>query len=393
MSTPATPAPRNVVLLDVADLLAPGQPLPFNVLDATGRLLLATGQVIADGRQLDALFERGASVSEDEVQTVRAERASVEAQQRLAAIREPTHFDRWERHLWALDSLLRALGRDVGQAAQVHAVLDRHLALVDHHPDAALYLCVRQDDRRFALYGLAHALHTATVVQLSARVLGWPADQVRLAVGAALTMNASIVELQARLAEQTEAPTRRQLDEIRQHPLDAVALLKASGVTDATWLQAVAQHHEQVGGGGYPQRVALPGEIPRLLRAADVLLAKISPRAARAPMLPQLAARQLFQEESGSPLAAALIKAVGIYPPGDFVRLRNGELAVVSRRATGQQAAQAVALVDTKGRPVSESPQRDTAQADFAIASPISDRRGLPRVLPEQVYGLLPPID
>ena len=46
-----------------------------------------------------------------------------------------------------------------------------------------------------------------------------------------------------------------------------------------------------------------------------------------------MAARQLFQEEQGGALAGALIKAVGVYPPGDLVRLKNGDIGVVQALA------------------------------------------------------------
>lgn len=384
---------RRLPLPEVTDLVAIGEPLPFKVLDAMGRMLLAAGQVIASQRQLEALFERGATVEYADAEAVRQARALAAGTStaRPVVTRAETLFDRWEQHLWALDSLLRSLGRDAGQCAAIEALGDAHIALVDRDADVALFLCVRQDDRRFALYAVAHALHTATVVLLSARLLGWPAASQRAIVCAALTMNAAIVELQARLAEQTDPLTRRQQDEIRAHPQASLALLRASGVTDGEWLAAVEDHHEQTGGGGYPRRLVQVGETARLLRAADVFMAKISPRAARKPMLPQLAARQLFQDDSGSPLAAALIKAVGVYPPGDFARLRNGEVAVVIRRATPTSAVQAVGVVDARGKPLLQAPRRDVGQAEFAITGPVPERDGLPRVLPEQLYGLLPP--
>lgn len=386
-------AQRRQPLLEVSDLIAAGVPLPFQVLDAQGRLLLAAGQTIAGARQLDALFERGACVVWADAEAVRQARAQAAAAgaPRLAAKRDPTLFDGWEQHLWALDTLLRTLGRDPAQRAAIEARADLHTALVDRHPDAALFLCVRQDDRRFALYGLAHALHTATVVQLTARVYGLPPERVRTLVRAALTMNASIVELQARMAEQTDPPGKRQMDEIRAHPLASAQQLRDGGIIDAEWLALVEHHHEQTGGGGYPRGLEQVDDLARLLRAADVFMAKISPRALRAPLLPQMAARQLFQEEAGSPLAAALIKAVGVYPPGDFVRLRNGDIAVVTHRATAGAAVQAVAVLDARGKPVTQAPQRDTAVADHAVVGPVTERAGLPRVLPEQVYGLLPP--
>jgi HD-GYP domain-containing protein (c-di-GMP phosphodiesterase class II) len=385
---------RRLPLPEVSDLIQPGVPLPFKVLDAQGRMLLAAGQVIANARQLDALLERGACVEYLEAEAVRRSRAAAGAAVASTVVanrRERNLFDRWEESLWALDTLLRSLGRDAAQAAAIEAFADDFVQLVEREPEVALFLCVRQDDRRFALYSLTHALHSATAVLLSARLMGWPDAQVQCAVRAALTMNAAIVELQARMAEQPDPPSKKQLDEIRAHPKRSAQLLRDSGVVDAAWLQAVEEHHEQPGGGGYPQGCKASDEVARLVRAADVFMAKISPRALRAPMLPQLAARQLFQEESGGPIAAALIRAVGIYPPGDFVRLRNGEVAIVARRAAAGAGAIVVALLDAKGRPVSGAPKRDTGQAEFAIASALAERAGLQRVLPEQVYGVLPP--
>lgn len=384
---------RRQPLLEVSDLIAAGVPLPFQVLDAQGRLLLAAGQIVASERQLETLFERGATVIWAEAEAVRQALAQANgaAAPRLAATRAATLFDSWEQHQLALDALLRSLGRGVVPRADLEARADAHIALVDQHPEAALFLCVRQDDRRFARYGLAHALHTATAVLLTARQFGAPPAQVQNLVRAALTMNTSIIELQARMAEQPDPPSKKQLDEIRAHPHLSAQKLRDSGVDDAEWLSVVEDHHEQTGGGGYPRALAQVSDGARLLRAADVFMAKISPRVLRAPMLPQLAARQLFQDEAGSPLAAALIKAIGVFPPGEFVRLRNGDVAVVTHRAAPGSAARAVGIADARGKPLTQAPQRDLGVPDFTITGPVTERAGLPRVLPEQVYGLLPP--
>jgi hypothetical protein len=183
----------------------------------------------------------------------------------------------------------------------------------------------------------------------------------------------------------------RSLDQIRGHTQRSVEALQASGVTDPEWLAAVADHHEQPGGGGYPRGVAEVPEMARVLRVADVFMAKISPRALRAPLLPQVAARQLYQSEQGGPLAAALIKALGVYPPGDFVRLRNGEAAIVVQRTASGNAPVVAVVADAQGRAVPGAPRRDTAQPDCAISGPLGDRGLLPRFYPEQIYGLLEP--
>jgi len=389
-------ATDRVPLVQVADLMSPGHPLPFRVLDGLGRLLLGQGQRIHDARQLQALLERGACVEYEEVQQVRAARGAATAgDTRVPSQRELTWFDRFDQQVWVLDDLLRALvkgdlpaGAEGGLAAQIGDFGDAFVALVDRQPDAALFHAVRQDDKRYALYALTHALHAASVALLAARQLGWPARQVRSAVLATLTMNAAITELQGRMAEQKEPPSKAQLDQIRAHPHRSAELLAAAGVADEAWLQAVRDHHERTVG-GYPRGGAEPGELARLVRAADVYSAKISPRALRAAQTPQAAARQLFQEEGGGPLAAALIKAVGIYPPGDLVTLKNGETAVVVMRTAVGNAPQVAVLFNAQGKPVAGAPRRDTAQGEAAIAGPLADRSRVTRVLPEAVYGLL----
>lgn len=383
---------RRVALSEVSELLAPGLPLPFRILDGEGRLLLAVGQSIVDARQLTALFDRGACVEGTELDAVRAARAAEQDRSgRPGSTRRRTLFDRWERQVWTLDDLLRSLARRLPMAEEIEAFVDDHLELVDRDPDVALFHCIRQDDRRFALYSLTHALHCSAVVLLAARLLGWEPQRAQCALRVALTMNASIVELQARMAEQSDPPTKKQLALIREHPLKSAQMLRAAGITDSSWLAGVEAHHECAGGSGYPRALAEVDELAHLVRSADVFTAKISPRALRAPMAPQAAARQLFQEEGGGPIAGAIIKAVGVYPPGDFVRLRNGDAAIVTRRATAGAGVQVVSLLDARGKPLLNAPRRDAGTAEFAITGALAERTGLPRVLPEQVYGLLEP--
>lgn len=383
----------RVPLAQVRDLLVPGAPLPFAVFDGAGRLLLNAGQRITGVEQLQALLQRGAAVARSDADTARQAGATGPAgvEPRLSARRDATWFDAWEAQMWALDALLHGLGRDPSQGAALQALVERQLALVTAQPDAALFLLVRQDEKRLALYGLTHGMHTATVAVLCARGLGWPDARVRSLAGAALTMNAAIGELQARMAEQADPPTRSQRDAIRAHPMRAAELLRASGIDDPAWLTAVEQHHERAGGLGYPQGLSAVDEGAHVLRAADVYAAKLSPRALRAARSPQDAARDLLQEEAGGPVAGALIKAVGIYPPGDFVQLRSGEVAIVVRRGATATSPTVRVLRSAAGQVLIGGPSRDSGEPAHAVSGALADHGGLPRVLPEQVFGLLPP--
>jgi hypothetical protein len=380
----------RIPLQEVTDLVKPDAALPFRVLDAQGRLLLNAGHVIRGTAQMEALIERGAWAESDRVAAVRAERGSAPPGTVVeAAVRAANLFDRWEQSLWTLDALLRRLARGEAGAAELVQAADAQAALVERDPDVALFLAMRQDGLRIALYALTHALHTATLLRVAAGALGWPAPQVAAGVRAALTMNAATVELQATMAEQRDPPTQKQMALIRSHPTRGAALLRTAGVADADWLAAVEQHHEQPGGAGYPAGVAAPGPLPHLLRTCDVFMAKITPRAFRAALPPQAAARQLFQQEQGSTLAGTLIKAIGLYPPGDLVTLKSGEVGVVTRRAAAGRGVLVATLSDARGRPAAETHQRDTADAAFAITGALADRSAFPRVLPERVYGVL----
>ena len=163
--------PRRVPLPEVRDLIELGQSLPFRVLDSLGRLLLNKGQTVVNERQLEALFERGATVEYDDAEAVRKARASAGTANEHAKL-APTLFDFWEQQTCALDGLVRDIVKGAARAAQLEAHADEHIALVDRHVEAALFMCIRQDDSRFALYGLRHCQHTATVVLLCALSLG-----------------------------------------------------------------------------------------------------------------------------------------------------------------------------------------------------------------------------
>ena len=389
-----TAVPERVPLNDVRDLIALGQPLPFRVLDAQARLLLGKGQPVVSENQLAMLLERGAWVEREQVVAVRRlrEAAGASIAGKVPSARKLTLFDRWEKQVWEFDALQRRIGKFHDLRVELEAEADEVVALVDRDPDVALFNAVRRDDRRFALYALTHSLHVAALCILTGRMLGWDAARVQTVTRAALTMNVSTIELQATLAEQDTPPSTRQRELIRSHPQRSAQMLRDSGIADAEWLSTVEDHHEQSDGGGYPRGIKEASDLARVLRAADIYMANISPRAQRPALAPQVAVRQLFQQEQGSPIATAMLRAIGIFPPGDVVQLRNGEIAVVTRRAAKGPAPLAASVSNANGIPVLETLKRNTAEPEFAIVGPATPSQliALPRLLPERFYGLIP---
>lgn len=374
------PTPELRMLRLVQRQILVGKPLPFGVRDEQGHLLLAKGQVVADDTHLAALLDRGAYVDAEEMRVLRQ-----------AAVAKParnlTLFDQWEQMIWRLDGLLRSAS-EAGFAARVAELAGALLALQRHDPDIAIYMTMRQDTKRLSIYGLMHSLYCAMACSLAAARLGWSEDETLRIVAAALTMNLSIIELQGRLATQGNKPTEKQFERLREHPQAAVAALIAAGVADSLWLDAVAQHHERRDGKGYPAALTTPSELAVALRQADVLLAKISPRAEREPMPIQQAHRELFADDGGGPFAAALIKEFGIYPPGDFVQIKSGELAIVVRRGATAMVPEVATITDRQGMPTVNTVRRDTARPEFAIVGKPTDKSLVQRLLPERLYGL-----
>lgn len=376
-------------LADLSSVLAPGQPLPWAVRDGLGTLLLARGYLIDSDATLRALLARGVFVDAQEAAAT-AGGAGVAAPGPATAApaadaAHGTPFARWDRLCENLAALLTSPG-------QAHFLLrlreaTRHvLALNDINTDLLLFLILRQDHGRFEHYGVTHSLHVACACTLLAQRLGWDvADQQRV-IGAALTMNVSIIDLQGQLAQQAAPLTRRQRELIEGHPHASARLLRTAGLDDEPWLAAVEDHHERSGGGGYPRQRADPGTLSQLLRLTDQFTAKHSARATRPALPAQVAARQLFLENPGDPLAAMLIKEFGVYPPGCLVRLASGELGIVVRRGRSAHAPLVAALTDRHGRALPAPVVFDSGRSAHAITTALPEPRTRVRIPAQVLY-------
>ncbi len=368
--------PRSKVQLDA--------PLPWNVRDEQCHLLLSCGHVIESEEQLDALLQRGAFVDVEEVRSS----LLVAHPGHQDAVAAPLNlFAYWDQTTDELKKLLTRVDKQPDFSGHADQFARHLVELVDLNPDYGIYRCVRQDHDQHFYYGYLHAVHVATLAILMARHLEWPRDRMMSLVKAALTMNLSILDLQGKIASHDDPVTDVQRAAIRQHPDESVALLEKAGVKDADWLAAITQHHERNDGTGYPSGCTDIAEMAAALRAADVFIAKISPHTQRPTLTPQEAVRDLYREDKGGPLSTAIIKAFGIYPPGDFVKLASGEFGIVVQRTENAKAPIVASITDTNGHPVSRTLRHDTGQAEFAIQGHVTDTSLLKHLAPERLYG------
>ncbi|MFT7723779.1 MAG: HD domain-containing phosphohydrolase [Roseateles sp.] len=361
--------------------IALGEPLRFSVRDDQHQLLLARGQVIHDNQQLDELFRRGALVEIDEVAGI------VQPQRRAApALRADRLPQAWSRCGGELRQVLQADPSLL--VAAVDGATDQLLALIHQAPAIALAQVVRQPQTD-GHYGTDHAIHAATACQAAARYLGWSAEEQRRAFQAALTMNLSIIDLQARLASQVSPLTTLQREAIHHHPTRSAEQLERAGVADIAWLEAVARHHEQPDGSGYPAGTREVSELASLLRFADVYTARLSARANRPAMSAQQAGRELHLLAAANPLAAALIKVFGLFPPGSLVRLASGELALVVRNGDKANHPRVLALTDAAREPRAKPVPRDTSRDQHAVVALLSPQSLPMRLTEERIASLI----
>ena len=340
-----------------------GAPLPFNVRDADRTLLLARGEMVETHEQLEAIVRRGALVDICELQTPREEI--------LKAPRELLP-QLWNHALAQLGQTLATASEANFRVALTQAA-EPVQALVERDPDLAIFQVIRTGASADTEYGALRSQQTAITSLLVAQRLGWPSDEAERAFKVALTMNLSMLELQGQLARQASPPSDEQRHALRTHPMRSVRVLELAGVADTLWLKAVLQHHENEDGSGYPSGSTAVGELASLVRRADNYTSKLASRCTRDAIAADLAGRQMFMQDPGHPMTAALVKEFGIYPPGCHVRLASGEVAVVVARGPTITTPVVACLTNERGAPLSVPVRRDTAERTHAVAGVVGE--------------------
>lgn len=387
-------------------------PLPFGVYDGNGMLLLPARAVIQDDAKLALLQGKRLFVDEDEsyrwrssfkstvgslirsnaslqhiaIGNLRRERADP------AQTRRDSLTDSWHQLMQQLSGALRsATAQPVGWLEQVQQAREQARAVAERCAHAPIFLLVQHALHSEEQYSSQHAMLCALVCERVAQVLGWPAEEVDSLVMAALTMNVATTVLQDNLAKQRLPLTPDQRERIAGHGLQSSTLLAAAGVQDARWLKAVRLHHDRSLLERPLAALDAASRLARLLGTVDRYTAKISRRSNRAPMSPLAAARSACVGADGQPdeLGSALVKALGMYPPGCYVQLANGEVGVVLARGARANEPQVAALVGSSGMALSAPVLRDTAQAARAVTGAVAPDAVKVRTQPEQLLALL----
>ena len=333
------------------------QPLPFDLVDAQGRVWLKYGYLIKSQGQLDRLIEREIFFEEiiDEDQ-----RKQMQAKESVSVFLRVSELADDFGRLFASDVVNHKEALNIAELIQELCELDGDAALAN--------IQLNKSGR----YALRHSFHAAVLAEMLLRSLGHPREVRCHAVAGALTMNIGMLALQDALYEQNTPLTLDQKRALVTHPLLAVKTLREQGIDHPAWINVVEHHHEMIDGSGYPKRLS-GSELcieSQAVSMADRYCAMVSERKYRPGILPNMVAQNLLTRQAATVdprIASAFLKEVGSYPPGTLVALANGEVGVVVRRLLNLDQPMVRSLRSPRGIRYDTPPKRVASGSVFAI--------------------------
>lgn len=229
---------------------------------------------------------------------------------------------------------------------------DRWLqALLERDTDVGLYLLFQLANNSYVGYSASHALVSGVLCHLIAAEMELAAAERNALVHAALTMNIAMTALQNQMAGQTEKPSTQQQSAIQSHPSQGAVMLTGLGVTDELWVDVVTRHHDNNLDAGDLHALPAAARLARILQLVDRYTVMISPRKTREGRSLADSAKSIVSQadERNNQIAQALLRTVGLCPPGTYVQLDNGQVAVVMRRSDTPNLPYIAILIDETG--------------------------------------------
>lgn len=370
------------------ELLKVEHPVPWPIYDEFGKLLMAKGAILRSDRQKEILARVGLFAREVVPEPEALLPQPVKFRRKVNPFAE---FDELCLKLEELFKLMDSEKRSSPGALKkrVYDIAVNLQGLVEYDADALLGAVHLADQFPYHVH---HPMQIAVLSELIMERLQVE-QEVRLAVlAAALTCNIAMNPYQQRLHQQKTPLNDQQREVINRHPLQSMQKLEEAGVDDALWLELVAQHHEKLDGTGYPR--GLKGDQirreARILALADVYTAMVTHRPYRNPIKHKDSLRDIFTQRGSkfdSKLTLLFLNELGVYPPGVYVKLNNGELAVVIGR-TPDPKSPLVASIKKPGGDLFLSPRRrNTGSEQFGIRSACNVNERI-KISPATLWGI-----
>ncbi|HHX77671.1 MAG TPA: HD-GYP domain-containing protein [Firmicutes bacterium] len=202
-------------------------------------------------------------------------------------------------------------------------------------------IVVNMDDiRTIDSYTFSHSVNVCILATLAAVKRDFNAEALQeIAVGS-LLHDLGKVKIPDIILKKKGPLTEAEYAVIKSHPVYGRALLSESALCAETVLNVVYQHHERLGGQGYPQglsgaEISVPAQITAV---ADVYDALVSERYYRKAYLPHQVI-EMFTSWAETYFDVEVLRTffsfLTAYPVGTHVKLSNGKSGLVIKNKPG----------------------------------------------------------
>lgn len=293
----------------------------------------------------------------------------------------PKNEDEYEDLLGLWSDLESALSITLSHPNHVEEFVQRIMQydlwmcdLLKQDTDTGLYLLFQLAGKTTTGYSASHALVCAVLCHLVATEFDLPKPERDALVQAALTMNLAMTAVQDELAIQKAAPSDDQLKVINEHPEKTTAMLQSLGLRQALLLDTIRLHHRPDKPDKPLDQLAPADRLSHLLLVIDRYAAMISPRSNREGRNAAESIKLTLQTVSfhGDQVGNALVRMVGLSPPGTLVKLDDGSAAMVRKRGQITNFPDVVIVLDHRGQGLRPLKLHRTSQGAPSIKAALS---------------------
>lgn len=174
---------------------------------------------------------------------------------------------------------------------------------------------------------------TVLAVQIST-LLGLDVKQTQLIGLAAMCLDIGLLKVPSQIRRSLSQLSSAEQNYYEAHVGYSIEMLKKAESFPPEIMPLIANHHERLDGSGYPKGLKKE-ELThpcQLLQLVDHFVHLINPLPSQKPMTPQRAIALLYKAADvkfNKAMLEALVKVLGIYPPGSYVELSDGQKALV----------------------------------------------------------------
>lgn len=350
--------------------LALNHPIPWPIYDQEGLILVKQGEILYSQKQVKLLLERSAYFLEGhEHKSVKLpDQQNFQNTGLKRVFKNPFHhIDQLAEELAFTFNQIRK--KSPGAVARLKLCYEMVEELIERDAEAALGAIHLYRKHKNAI---SKPLYSGLLAEMLCRRLNYEAFAKQTVVSACMVCNIASLTYQSKLDMQSEPLTEEQIRKVKKHPEESVLMLHTSHFDNKYLLEIILQHHERSDGSGYPRRLT-GSQIQadaKMIALVEFYTAVTAKRNYRATLQAKDALRAVYKNarDDEMKLHLAFIKELGVYPPGTFVRLNNGEIAIVTKRQPFSIAPMVKVVMGSQGTIYEHPASRDCTIDNFKIA-------------------------